>query len=178
MAEATLVTYATKYGSTREVAEAIGATLLEQGVEVDVKPVSEVRAFDGYAAVVFGSPYYIGKMLKDAREFLDTHRDALAQLPVAVFALGPVSADEDLAEAEQQLDETLSKLEWLTPRAKTMFVGKYDPDELRGLDKLLPKMKATPLYGVTARDDRDWEAIRAWAESLPAVLGLPVAAAR
>lgn len=167
-----LVAYATKYGSTREVAEKIGVTLRESGVDAEVKPAAQVSDLSGYSAVVLGAPYYIGKILKDAREFLDKHRAALEQLPVALFALGPVSSSDDLADASKQLDETLEKLGWLTPRATTMFVGKYDPDHLRGLDKLVPKMKATPLYNVPAHDDRDWEAISAWAESLPAALGL------
>jgi len=33
-----LVAYATKYGSTREVAEAIAATLSLEGLEVEIRP--------------------------------------------------------------------------------------------------------------------------------------------
>jgi hypothetical protein len=43
----------------------------------------------------------------------------------------------------------------------------------RGVDKLVAKPKASPLHGLGAHDDRDWDAIERWAESLG--LGGPVA---
>lgn len=58
----------------------------------------------------------------------------------------------------------------LRPVASEMFVGKYDPAVLRGVDKLLTKLKASPLYGVTAHDDRDWQALDGWARSLGAAM--------
>lgn len=169
MPDRVLVAYATKYGSTKEVAEAITAALGEAGVSAELKPAAEVRELSGYSAVVLGSPLYIGKMRKDAGAFLEEHRAALQAMPVAVFALGPVSATDDMAEAAKQLDAVLEKFPWLGPVAKTVFVGKYDPGHLRGLDKLIPKVKATPLYGVPMRDERDWAAIKAWALTLPAL---------
>lgn len=85
-----LVAYATRYGSTKEVAEAIGARLRESGLEADVRPVPDVRSVDGYVGVVLGAPLYIGSLLKGTLEFLEQHRAALEQMPVAVFALGPI----------------------------------------------------------------------------------------
>ena len=61
-----LVAYATKHGSTQEVAEAIAATLREHALEVEVKPASEVRALDRYGAVVLGAPLYSGRWHGDA----------------------------------------------------------------------------------------------------------------
>ena len=165
-----LIAYDSKYGSTKEVAERVGATLRKRGLTVEVMPAADVKDLGLYRAVVLGAPFYIGKLLKDATTFLDRHRASLQEKPVALFTLGPTSASDDMAEARQQLDGFLEKLGWLKPAAAEMFVGKYDPDALRGLDKLVPKMKATPLYGVPARDDRDWDAIRTWAESLPEAL--------
>jgi menaquinone-dependent protoporphyrinogen oxidase len=89
---------------------------------------------------------------------------------VAVFALGPVSREEDLEQARGQLDGALAKLAWLRPVAAAMFAGKYDPTRLRLADRLVAMLPASPLHGIPARDDRDWEAIRAWAESLPAAM--------
>ena len=47
-----------------------------------------------------------------------------------------------------------------------MFVGKFDPAQLRGCDKLLRMLPASPLHGLGPHDDRDWEAIGAWADEL------------
>ena len=96
MAGSILVAYATRYGSTGEVAEAVGARLREQGLAVDVKPVKEARPDDGYDAIVFGAPFYMGAMLKEARAFLEQQRTALEKRPIAIFALGPTSAADDL----------------------------------------------------------------------------------
>lgn len=167
-----LVAYATRYGSTREAAEAVGRALRENGSRVDVQPVERVTDLSGYAAVVFGTPYYFGKMLKAGVAFLERHRDDLETLPVALFALGPITAAEDPAGARGQMEKTLEELGWLKPRAAEMFVGKYDPAVLRGIDKLVTKLKASPLHGLGARDNRDWRAIEAWARSLKGALRL------
>lgn len=167
-----LIAYSTKYGSTTEVAERIGAELCGLGHDVDVVRAGEVRDITGYDAIVVGAPFYIGSWPKEARTFLDQHQVALVAKPVALFALGPTSKDEDMAEAEKQIDGMLEKLGWLKPTVTRMFVGKYDPKLLRGPDKLLTKLPASPLHDLAANDDRDWDAISAWARSLPVALGL------
>lgn len=89
-----LVAYATRYGSTQEVAEAVAAMLRERDLDARAQPMREVRGLDGYRAVVLGAPLYIGRLHKDMPRFLSRHRDALTARPVAIFALGPTDADE------------------------------------------------------------------------------------
>ena len=55
-----LVTYATKYGATREIAEKIGQTIQQAGFQVDVLPVDGVRDLAPYQAIVLGSAVYAG----------------------------------------------------------------------------------------------------------------------
>lgn len=165
-----MVAYATRYGSTEGVATAVGERLVEHGLDARVQPVSAVRSFDGCSAVVLATPFYRGAMLKDARRFLDVHRHELAFLPVALLALGPVSATQDLAGARRQIDAALARIPWFQPVAAEMFVGRYDPDRLTLGDRLTASLPASGLRGVTAHDDRDWDAIRAWADTLPPVL--------
>jgi menaquinone-dependent protoporphyrinogen oxidase len=170
MASKTLVAYATRYGCTRQIAERVADVLREKGQEVDIQEASAVADLGPYSAVVVGSPLYIGKMLKDATAFLERHQAALEKLPVALFTPGPVRGSDDMDEARKQLGPVLAKIAWLEPKAVEMFVGSYDPAKLRGLDKLVTKPKASPLYGIGACDDRNWAAIEAWAASLPEVL--------
>jgi len=170
--EKILVAYATRYGSTREVAEKAASTLREKGIDAQVAPAKDVKTVDDCSGVVLATPFYIGSMLKDATHFLERNRASLESRPVALLACGPVNASDDMDEARKQLDEALGKMEWLKPVASEMFVGKYDAEQLRYLDKLVAVLPASPLYGVPTHDDRDWDAIRAWTETLPAAMGL------
>ncbi len=163
-----LVAYATRYGSTREVAEVVGATLADHGADVVVRPTTDVADVAGYEAVVLGAPFYLGSMLKDAARFLERHRSTLERMPLAIFTLGPVRASDDIAEAAGQLDKAIADLEWLHPVSAEMFVGAYDPERLRLADRLIAMPPASPMHGLGAHDDRDWDAIRTWAAALPA----------
>ena len=51
-----LIAYATRSGSTREVASAVGAALREAGLDVEVLPVDQVSSLDGKTAVLLGAP--------------------------------------------------------------------------------------------------------------------------
>lgn len=163
-----LVTYATRYGSTQEVAEAVAATLREGGLAVDIQLMREVRTLAGYSAVVLGAPLFMFRWHKDALGFLSRHRKALTERPVAVFALGPTHDPHDEKEwqdSRAQLDRELAKFPWFTPVALEMFGGKYDPAYLRFPINMLAGKEP-------ASDIRDWTAIRAWANNLPTKLGL------
>jgi len=166
-----LAAYSTNYGSTREVAEAVAASLRERGLAVDVQAARDVRALDGYNAVVLGTALRIGHWYKDTDAFLARHREALGALAVAVFALGPLSGPADEAgwkACRATLDREVAKTPWLKPVAVELFGGKYDPAGLNFLDKLLTRPPASPLHGLAASDVRDFPAIRAWASDLAA----------
>ena len=171
MSGSILVAYATRYGSTQEVAEEVAAALRDAGLGADVAPAGRVRTLEGHGAVVLGAPLYIGRWLKDARRFLARHREALADRPVAVFTLGPTrEGDEEWQGVRAQLDNQLAKVPWLAPVSTELFGGKYDPATLRFPDSLLARVPASPLHQMPASDVRDWTAIRAWAKDLPAKL--------
>lgn len=164
MSASVLVAYATRYGSTQEVAEAVAATLRERGLAVDIQPMRDVRTLDQYRAVVLGAPLYMFHWHKDALHFLERYRAALTARPVAIFALGPFQAEEkDFQEVRGQLDKELAKFPWLTPAAIAIFGGKFDPTKLTFPHNLLPALKNMP-----ASDVRDWTAIRAWANDMAA----------
>lgn len=162
-----LVAYATKYGSTQEVAEAVAADLRECGLRVDIQPARKVQDVGNYDAVVLGAPLYILKWHKDALGFLSRHREALAQRPVAVFALGPWNdVEKEWQEVRSELDKELAKFPWLTPVSIKIVGGKFDPAKLTLPWSLVPALKKMP-----ASDIRDFEAIRAWATELAGQFG-------
>lgn len=159
MTEKILVAYASKYGSTREVAEAVAQALQANGLTADLQPARGVRSLEGYSAVVLGAPLYMFHWHKDALQFLTRHKQALTQLPVSVFALGPFHDEpEDWQEVRKELEKELAKFPWLSPAAAEVFGGKFDPTALTFPWNLVPALKAMP-----PSDLRDWDKIRAWA---------------
>jgi menaquinone-dependent protoporphyrinogen oxidase len=144
-----LVAYATKNGSTGEVAEAVAAALREHGAQVTLSLARAVRKrVTGYELVVIGAPLYAGRWHRDARRFLRRHRRELAGVPVAVFGMGPRDDTEDAwRRSRSQLERALIKHAWLQPVAVTVFGGVDPPARVKRL----------------RRDIRDWDAIRAWA---------------
>jgi menaquinone-dependent protoporphyrinogen oxidase len=85
-----LVAYATKHGSTREVAEAVSKILRAEGVQAGLPPAHGARGPIGDRdLVVLGAPIYSGRWHRDAHRFLKRHRKELLTVPVAVFGMGP-----------------------------------------------------------------------------------------
>ncbi|HTX76299.1 MAG TPA: flavodoxin domain-containing protein [Terracidiphilus sp.] len=166
MSAPVLVTWATRSGSTEEVAQSIAATLREYGLVVDAQPVRTVHTLEGVSAVILGAPLYVARLHRDARRFLAIHREALRARPVALFVLGPIHNDEkEWPAARQQLQKELAKFPWLLPVAEEVFGGKWDPATLGLPFRWLPAMRNIP-----ASDVRNWNAIRDWAGQLRLML--------
>jgi menaquinone-dependent protoporphyrinogen oxidase len=162
MEKPTLVTWATRSGSTAEVAESIVATLRAGGLAVERRPMHDVQSLDGYGAVVLGIPLYMMRLHRDGRRFLTAFRKELPAHPVALFVLGPVhDKEEEFVTARHQLARQLAKFPWFAPVAEEVFGGRWDPSKLGFPFSILPAMKNVP-----ASDARNWTAIHAWAETL------------
>lgn len=156
-----LVGFASSHGSTKEVAEFVANTLLDHGVDADTQMLKDVKSLTGYNAVIIGAPLIMFRWHKDARAFLKKFRKDLSNLPSAVFALGPISSVDSrgFSPSREQLNSEIAKFSWYEPRSMRLFGGRYDPATAPLGEKLY-------LYGVQPVDLRDWDDIRAWAESL------------
>jgi menaquinone-dependent protoporphyrinogen oxidase len=149
-----LVAYASKRGSTKEVAVFVAKRLRGHGLVTDLRPAAEVDDLAPYDAVVVGGSLYFGRWHGDAIGLLKRHR---LDRPLAAFALGPKTAEEqDLAESRAQLDRALKGVE---PATVAVFGGVIDPAKLR-----------FPLNRMPASDARDWDAIAAWADEVGALV--------
>src|SRR4051812_20585179 len=84
-----LVAYASKHGSTREIAEAIAAELRDCGLEVDCVSADEVKHVDGYDAVVLGSAVYMKRWQRSARKLLRSEHETLTHQLLWIFSSGP-----------------------------------------------------------------------------------------
>ena len=171
-AEMILVTYASRAGSTAEVAEAIGQTLRERGAQVDVRPMKEVEDLAVYRAVVAGSAIRGGKWLPEAMDFMREHRADLRRVPCATFMVCITLAMRNGEKYREGLRDWMAEARSLArPVSEGMFAGMLDFSKVPlTFNTLL--MRFMVLVGVFPRGDhRDWAAIRAWAESLVPMLG-------
>ena len=155
-----LVAYASKHGSTAEVAEVVAGQLREAGLGTRLIPAAEVEDVDGYDGVVLGTALYMGRAHHDARRLLKRFHRGLAVKPVAVFGMGPRTLEEhDVAGSRKQLGAALAKVPDVEPLGVAVFGGVLHPADQR-----------FPFNHMPESDARDWEAIRAWAREIASVL--------
>jgi menaquinone-dependent protoporphyrinogen oxidase len=153
-----LVTYATKHGSTREIAEAIGGRLREQGLDAEVRPIRELDGLERFDALVIGSAVYLGSWMKEASAFLDRHEETLHRVPTWLFSSGPTAPDpvDRALTAKQQ-----RRLHAVGARDHHLLRGALDPEHLGFLERGAVKAAKVPLG-----DFRDWDEIQAWAATI------------
>lgn len=156
-----LVAYASKRGSTAEIAETVAATLRREGLKVCLEPAGDVRSLERFDAVVLGSAVYMKRWRGDARHFLKKHRKALRQMPFWVFSSGPVGDPAQDDQAWMEPPGLVAKVDALEGRGHVVFGGCV-PAEPRGA------MERAMVEGIPRefRDRRDWDEIRTWAKQV------------
>jgi menaquinone-dependent protoporphyrinogen oxidase len=158
-----LVGYATRHGSTREIAERIATTLVERGATVELRTLDQVGDVRPYDAVVIGSAVYSGRWLAEATAFVRRQLPALTQRPVWVFSVGRLSGQGGLLRRFTRPDgRELAQLRArLHPRDHRLFGGAV-PRECLSLLQRTAFRAAGGRYG----DFRDWDEVDAWADEI------------
>ena len=158
-----LVTYATKYGGTAEIAEKIGQVLREAGLQADVLPADRVSDLTPYKAVVLGSGVYIGQWRKEAATFLKANEKALAERPVWLFSSGPTGEGDPVELTDGwRFPRPLQPIaDRIRPRDVAVFHGVVDREKLNLIERWVIKNVNAPLG-----DFRDWDAITSWATAI------------
>ena len=164
--EKMLVAYATRCGSTGEVAGAIGKALCKAGAAVDVRPVKDVKDVSAYQAVIVGSAVRMGSWLPEATRFVETHQAALKRVPLAYFGVCLAMSEESEEKRREAQGYLQPVRDLVQPTEEAMFAGAVTYQKLPFLLRYLMKNMIKAPEG----DFRDWEAIRAWAGGLPARL--------
>jgi menaquinone-dependent protoporphyrinogen oxidase len=158
MQDKVLVAYASKAGSTSEVARAVGEVLTNKGYAVDVKLVKDVKDLSSYKAVVLGSAIRIGHVLPEVKKFVESNQKALSQVPTSYFVVC-LTMHEDTEENRRTVSGYLAPLSVIVkPASEGLFAGKMDLTKLSFLDQTMAKMIKAPIG-----DFRNWDAIRSWA---------------
>lgn len=162
MTDHILVTYATRAGSTSEIATAIGEAISKRGFAVDVKPIKEKPSLQGYRAVLMGSAIRMGSWLPEAADFIKANQQELKQMPVALFTVHMQNTGEDEASRTARLAYLGAIRPLLNQAEEVYFTGKMELSRLSFFDRSISKM-------LKAKDEdlRDWNKIRSW---VPAIL--------
>jgi menaquinone-dependent protoporphyrinogen oxidase len=154
-----LIAYASRAGSTAEVAEAIGQVLKDGGIPADVLAAGQVADVSIYRAVILGSAIRMGKWLPEATRLVERSQATLAGMPTALFSVC-LTMQKDTPENRRTVEDYMRPvLQKVRPSNIGLFGGKMDYSRLGFLDRLIvSKMKKVP-----EGDYRDWTAIRTWA---------------
>jgi menaquinone-dependent protoporphyrinogen oxidase len=186
-----LLVYATKHGSTREVADAVAEELRAAYAEVDVREAKAAPGPAGYDAVVVGGPMIMG-WHKEARKYLKRHRDQLSAVPFALFVTAasltedgvdavqgmPIAKDPWLVKQPRDADKLSRKERYALPRhyvgdilkecapaqprSAAVFAGSLDLTTMNVFEKLFVLL----VIGATPGDGRHYDFIREWAAGL------------
>jgi menaquinone-dependent protoporphyrinogen oxidase len=154
-----LIVYASKYGSTGGVAEAMAEALRERGHAAAVHEAASAQAPGGYDAAIVGSGVYVGSWLKPASRYLEAHAAALSEMPVWLFGVGPLGAENPQPAGDPEQAGKL--VERVGARGYETFTGALDRGRLGLADRLVARAVKAP-----DGDFRDWAAIRAWAHGI------------
>jgi menaquinone-dependent protoporphyrinogen IX oxidase len=190
-----LLVYASRHGSTLEVADAVAEELRAGFAAVDVREAKAAPPPAGYDAVVAGAPMIMG-WHRDAEKYVRRHRDQLAGLPFAVFVTAasltedgldtvrgvPVAKDpwlvrrpkkagkpsrkERYALPSHYVGDVLDACAPARPRSVALFAGSLDLTSLNVLEKLFVLLAV----GATPGDGRHFEFVREWAAEAGATL--------
>jgi menaquinone-dependent protoporphyrinogen oxidase len=158
-----LVAYATRTGSTVEVAEKIAETLAAAGSSVDVRPIQENPTLEGYSAVVLGSAINGAKWLPEAVQYVREHQAVLRGLPLALFCVHIMNLGDDDQSRAKRLAYLIGVRELVQPVDEAYFAGiGMQPDQASRFERWLYQAFKIGPEG----DCRDWKMIRSWAGRL------------
>lgn len=134
-----LVVYGTKYGSTREVAQAVA-----DGLQADIAGASTMPDIRAYDVVVLGSPIYGNDYISTVVEFIQSHRTELEKKRVAAFITaaadwkvqpGLTGEEDEGLPTQQDYADGLARLTGGDVLACRGFGGRLVPEQLDDQDR-------------------------------------------
>ena len=171
MSEKILITYASRSGSTTEIAAAIANTLQQENIPVDILPMEDVRELSCYSAVIIGSPICKSQWLPEAKRFIQTHRAELTRKRVATFTVCITLTMSNTGQYQRAVGEWIAPVRAeIRPVSEGLFAGRLDFSKLPwSWDALM--LRATVALGIFPKGDRrDWNAVHDWAAGLRQLL--------
>jgi menaquinone-dependent protoporphyrinogen oxidase len=152
-----LVTYGSKRGGTKGLAEMVADALRKGGFDVDVRAAGDVDRVDDYEAVIVGGALYAFRWHRDARRFVKHHAAQLRTRPTWLFSSGPLD-DSASTKAIPPVKGVQALMKRVNARGHVTFGGRLSPDATGFPARAMAKK--------VAGDWRDPDAVHAWAASV------------
>lgn len=163
-----VVVHASRYGSTREIAEFIAEKLRQRGLAAEARSVEVVPNPADYDAVVMGSAVYMGHWMDEATDFVRQCQKVLSERPVWLLSSGPLGLGQGITSVNNPklvLKEIAELKEAIHPRGHQVFFGALNPGKLGFKHRALRKLPAARAM-LPEGDFRDWNDIASWADSI------------
>lgn len=153
-----LVVWASRHGSTKEVASTISQELTAAGHSVTCAEASQAPDPQAYAAVILGSAVYMAQWEDSMRRYVNTYHDELLARPLWAFSVGLSGVPSGGVVDPVRVGPVLLKIQ---PREHRTFAGRLQPRELSLRERSIAR-----LGGAVEGDFRDWRQIRSWAREV------------
>ncbi|MCA9734999.1 MAG: flavodoxin domain-containing protein [Deferribacteres bacterium] len=163
-----LITYASQFGTTGEIAKAMGEAMCQEGAIIETKWIQNVIDLQSYDAVVIGSAIHYDGWMSEAEEFVKTNQNILSKVPVAYF-FSCLTLSKQNEKARRKAQTYADKIANLVPKVKPVLVGQFagvlDYGKMSFLTRTFAKgiMK---IMQVKEGDYRNWNAIQTWAKDV------------
>ena len=142
----TLILYATKHGTTREIAGRI-AGHIEGAVVHDLKE-KDIPPLSGFDCVIIGSPIYSVSIRREAKAFLAKHAAQLREKQ-----LGFLLSGMDASRQEKYFSDNFPRDILQTAKATRFLGGIFDPKESSFRERLTMNLLAGQVWYVNTVND-------------------------
>ena len=135
-------------------------------MDVEVRPVHDVKSLAGFDAVILGTPIRMGRPHPEIKRFLKHFKKEIPNCKLAFFvACLNMSEDnqQNRIQTEGYLAPLLKAAPGIKPISMGLFAGVMDATKIKGFWKFVV---SRTLQG----DFRKWDKINAWAEGLKPLL--------
>lgn len=156
-----LIVYGTKSGCTQGVAGKIASAVARPGFKVDIAAADNAPDPAVYDAVFVGSGIRVGQWHEHARDWVVAHAATLKSKPVAFFSVGLLITQGAARTAEvRAFTDPLIEQTGVQPVDIGLFAGWNEPKRFTFVERIVMRAMKAP-----EGDQRDWDAIEAWAQA-------------
>ncbi len=159
-----LITYASKYGSTHEIAQVVAEEFFLKGFNVEIKNISNVKQISRFNAVIIGAAIHYGQWMKEAKIFIQRFAKDLSKKQTAYFFTCLTLAknrQKDITQAMKYSNRIICTSELVKPLSVGAFAGELDYSPMGFTEKIAAKAIFSILR-IQSGDYRKWNNIYQW----------------